>query len=58
MRRLRFPVLWFFVFAYVITGAGMCVNFYALRPLPVATEISSQTMPWVTVMDAKKARCR
>ena len=47
MRRLRFPVLWFFVLAYVITGVGMCVNFYALRPLPGATEISSQTMPWL-----------
>jgi uncharacterized protein len=47
MRQSRFPVLWFFVFAYVITGAGMGVNFYALRPLPGATEISSQTMPWL-----------
>ena len=47
MRRLRSPVLWFFVFAYVITGAGMCVNFYALRPLPGATDINSQTMPWL-----------
>ena len=47
MRRSRFPVLWFFVFAYVITGAGMCVNFYALRPIPGATEINSQTVPWL-----------
>ena len=47
MRRSCSSVLWFFVFAYVITGAGMCVNFYALRPLPGATEISSQTMPWL-----------
>ena len=47
MRRPRFPVLWFFVFAYVITGVGMCVNFYALRPLPGATDINSQTMPWL-----------
>jgi len=47
MRRSCSSVLWFFVFAYVITGAGMCVNFYALRPLPGATEINSQTMPWL-----------
>jgi len=46
MRRSRFPVLWFFVFAYVITGVGMCVNFYALRGRPGAP-INSQTTPWL-----------
>ena len=46
MRRLRCPVLWFFVLAYAITGVGMCVNFYALRVRPGAP-INSQTMPWL-----------
>jgi membrane protease YdiL (CAAX protease family) len=46
MRRLRSPVLWFFVLAYVITGVGMCVNFYALRGR-LGAPISSQTMPWL-----------
>ena len=46
MRRSLSPVLWFFVLAYVITGAGMCVNFYALRGPPGAP-INSQTMPWL-----------
>jgi membrane protease YdiL (CAAX protease family) len=40
MRRSRFPVLWFFVFAYVITGVGMCVNFLAFRRLPGGTPIN------------------
>jgi membrane protease YdiL (CAAX protease family) len=40
-------VLWFFVFAYVITGVGMCVNFLALRRLPGGTEINSRTLPWL-----------
>jgi len=47
MRRSRFPVLWFFVFAYVITGVGMCVNFLAFRRLPGGTPINSQTLPWL-----------
>ena len=47
MRRLRSPVLWFFVFAYVITGVGMCVNFLAFRRLPGGTPINSQTLPWL-----------
>ena len=47
MRRLRSPVLWFFVLAYAITGVGVCVNSYALRPHPGATDINSQTMPWL-----------
>jgi uncharacterized protein len=47
MRRLRFPVLWFFVFAYVITGAGMCVNFLAWRHYPGGAPINSQTQPWL-----------
>ena len=46
MRRSLSPVLWFFVFAYVITGVGMCVNFYALLGRPGAP-INSQTMPWL-----------
>jgi len=46
MRRSLSPVLWFFVFAYVITGVGMCVNFYALRGRPGAP-INSQTLPWL-----------
>ena len=46
MRRSLSPVLWFFVLAYVITGAGVCVNFYALRGPPGAP-INSQTMPWL-----------
>jgi membrane protease YdiL (CAAX protease family) len=47
MRRSRFPVLWFFVFAYVITGVGMWVNFLAFRRLPGGTPINSQTLPWL-----------
>ena len=47
MRRSRFAVLWFFVFAYVITGVGMCVNFLAWRRLPGGTPIDSQTQPWL-----------
>ena len=47
MRRSRFPVLWFFVLAYVITGVGMCVNFLAFRRLPGGTPINSQTLPWL-----------
>jgi len=46
MRRSWSAVLWFFVFAYAISVVGMCVNFYALRPLPGAP-INSQTMPWL-----------
>lgn len=35
MRRSRFPVLWFFVFAYAITGVGMCVLYlYLAHRLP------------------------
>ena len=37
MRPSRSPVLWFFVFAYVITGVGACVNLLALRRLPTDT---------------------
>jgi membrane protease YdiL (CAAX protease family) len=40
-------VLWFFVFAYVITGIGMCVNLLAFRRLPGGTPINSQTLPWL-----------
>jgi membrane protease YdiL (CAAX protease family) len=47
MRRSLSPVLWFFVFAYVITGVGMCVNFLAFRRLPGGTPINSQTLPWL-----------
>jgi len=47
MRRLRSPVLWFFVLAYAITGVGMCVNFLAFRRLPGGTPINSQTLPWL-----------
>jgi membrane protease YdiL (CAAX protease family) len=46
MRWLRSPVLWFFVLAYAITGAGMCVNFHALRGHPGAP-FNSQTFPWL-----------
>jgi len=38
MRRSRFPVLWFFVVAYVLTGIGACLNLLALaRRLPTDT---------------------
>jgi membrane protease YdiL (CAAX protease family) len=47
MRRSCSSVLWFFVFAYVITGVGMCVNFLAFRRLPGGTPINSQTLPWL-----------
>jgi len=47
MRRSLSPVLCFFVFAYVITGVGMCVNFLAFRRLPGGTPINSQTLPWL-----------
>jgi membrane protease YdiL (CAAX protease family) len=39
-------VLWFFVFAYVITGVGMCVNFLVFSRVPGGTPINSQTIPW------------
>jgi membrane protease YdiL (CAAX protease family) len=47
MRRLRSPVLWFFVLAYVITGVGLCVNFLAWRHHPGGAPINSQTQPWL-----------
>jgi len=47
MRRSCSSVLWFFVFAYAITGVGMCVNFLAFRRLPGGTPINSQTLPWL-----------
>jgi membrane protease YdiL (CAAX protease family) len=33
MRRSRFPVLWFFVFTYVLTGVGQCVHLFVSRHL-------------------------
>ena len=33
MRRSRFPVLWFFVLAFVLTGVGQCVHLYVSRRL-------------------------
>ena len=47
MRWLRFPVLWFFVFAYAITGVGMYVNSLEFRRLPAGTEINSHTLRWL-----------
>ena len=45
-KRLWFPVLWFFVLAYGITGIGMWVNSLALPRLP-GMEINFQTLPWL-----------
>ncbi len=33
MRRSRFPVLWFFAFAYMITGVGACMNRFVVHRL-------------------------
>ena len=53
------PVLWFFVFAYVLTGVGQCVHLYVsdrlLAGVPAGTPISDTPIvtwmryaPWVT----------
>src|SRR5262245_21084446 len=34
VRPSRFPVLWFFLIAYVITGVGACVHLFAVHRLP------------------------
>lgn len=47
MWRSRFPVLWFSVLAYGITGVGMFLNSLAFRRLPGGTPIDSHTLPWL-----------
>jgi membrane protease YdiL (CAAX protease family) len=37
MRQPRYPVLWFFVFTYVLTGVGQGVNLYVMHRLSAAT---------------------
>src|SRR5688572_29191695 len=37
MRQPRFPVLWFFVFTYVLTAVGQGVNIYVMHRLSAGT---------------------
>ena len=37
MRQTRFPVLWFFVFTYVLTAAGQGVHLYVMHSLSAGT---------------------
>jgi hypothetical protein len=37
MHQLRFPVLWFFVFTFVLTAVGQGVNIYVMQRLSAET---------------------